>query len=290
MTTKLKSEVDQVRRVKHTSALLGILSLMLVLSGCSNTPVNASSTGFWDHYIIWNFIRAIQGLSSFFGHNYGWGIVFFTIIVRIVILPLMIYQMRSMRKTTELQPQLKALQAKYPDRRDPEQMQQFTEEQRKLYAEAGVNPVAGCLPLLVQMPILLALYQAIFRSETLKAGKFMWMELGDKDPYYILPILAALFTFLTSWLSMKSQPEQNAMTSGMMIFMPLMILVTAINVPAALSLYWVVTNAFSVGQTLLINNPFKIQREREEKARAEKRKARQLQKARDKALNKKKKK
>ncbi|WP_334117057.1 YidC/Oxa1 family membrane protein insertase [Ligilactobacillus sp.] len=273
-----------MRRVKRTGALLGVLSLMLVLSGCGTSPVDASSTGFWDHYIIWNFIRAIQGLSSIFGHNYGWGIVVFTIIVRIIILPLMIYQMKSMRKTTEIQPQLMALQKKYPDRSDPEQMRMMSEEQKRLYAEAGVNPVAGCLPLLVQMPVLIALYQAIFRSETLKTGKFLWMQLGDKDPYYILPVLAAIFTFLTSWLSVKAQPEKNAMTTGMMVFMPLMILVTAINVPAALSLYWVVTNAFSVGQTLLINNPFKIQREREEKERLEKKKARKLQKAREKAL------
>lgn len=181
---------------------------MLVLSGCGTSPVDASSTGFWDHYIIWNFIRAIQGLSRIFGHNYGWGIVVFTIIVRIIILPLMIYQMKSMRKTTEIQPQLMALQKKYPDRSDPEQMRMMSEEQKRLYAEAGVNPVAGCLPLLVQMPILIALYQAIFRSETLKTGKFLWMQLGDKDPYYILPILAAIFTFLTSWLSVKAQPEK----------------------------------------------------------------------------------
>ena len=168
-----------MRRVKRTGALLGVLSLMLVLSGCGTSPVDASSTGFWDHYIIWNFIRAIQGLSRIFGHNYGWGIVVFTIIVRIIILPLMIYQMKSMRKTTEIQPQLMALQKKYPDRSDPEQMRMMSEEQKRLYAEAGVNPVAGCLPLLVQMPILIALYQAIFRSETLKTGKFLWMQLGD---------------------------------------------------------------------------------------------------------------
>ncbi|MGU9560649.1 membrane protein insertase YidC, partial [Lactiplantibacillus pentosus] len=76
-------------------------------------------------------------------------------------------------------------------------MRAMQEEQKKLYAEAGVNPVAGCLPLLVQMPVLIALYQAIFRSQELKTGSFLWMQLGDKDPYFILPVLAALFTFAT---------------------------------------------------------------------------------------------
>ncbi|WP_432739562.1 YidC/Oxa1 family membrane protein insertase [Ligilactobacillus agilis] len=274
-----------MKKKKPVLASLAALSLILVLTGCSSqtVPITEHSTGFWDHYIIWNFVRAIEGLSSFLGHNYGWGIVVFTVIVRIIILPLMVYQMKSMRKTSELQPKLKALQAKYPGK-DPESLKMMREEQQRLYAEAGVNPVAGCLPLLIQMPILIALYQAIFRSETLKAGHFLWMELGDKDPYYILPILAAVFTYATSKLSMMSQPEQNAMTSAMTYGMPIMIFIMALNFPAALSLYWVITNAFSVGQTLLINNPFKINKERKEKEQAEKQQARKLAKAKRKAL------
>lgn len=274
-----------MKKGKKALALFGALSLVLVLSACSTDPVNSQSTGFWDHYIIWNFVRAIKALSNLFGGSYGWGIIIFTIIVRIIILPLMFYQMKSSRKTMDLQPQLKELQAKYPDR-DQDSMRVMQEEQRKLYAEAGVNPVAGCLPLLVQMPVLLALYQAIFRSQELKTGTFMWMQLGDKDPYFILPVLAAIFTFATSKLSMMSQPDtgQKGMTAAMTYGMPLMIFITALNVPAALSLYWVITNAFSVGQTLLINNPFKINRERAEKEQAKKDRERDLKKAKKRAL------
>lgn len=268
---------------KRFAALLGAASLMLVLAGCSTAPIDAQSTGFWDHYIVWNFVRAIQALSDIFGHNYGWGIVVFTIIVRIIILPLMIYQMNTSRKTMELQPQLKALQQKYSSR-DTATMRQLQAETQKLYSEAGVHPMASMLPLLVQMPVMIALYQAIFRSETLKVGQFFWMQLGDKDPYYILPILAAFFTYLTSKLSMMAQPESNAMLTVMTYAMPVFILVIALNVPAALSLYWAITNAFSVVQTWFFNNPYKINREREEKQRAEKQKQRQLEKAKRKAL------
>lgn len=88
-------------------------------------------------------------------------------------------------------------------------MSKLREEQQKLYSEAGVNPVAGCLPLLVQLPILWALYQAIWRTNVLKTGQFLWLKLGVKDPYFVLPILAALFTFISTWLSMKSQPEKK---------------------------------------------------------------------------------
>ena len=273
-----------MKKLKRSLVLLSSLVLMVVvLSGCTpTTKVDASSTGFWDHYIVWNFIRAIQGLSHIFGNSYGWGIVIFTIIVRIIILPLMIYQMKSMRQTMELQPKLKALQEKYPGK-DMESRQMLAKEQQKLYSEAGINPFASILPLIVQMPILFALYQAIFRSDVLKSGTFFWMQLGDKDPYYILPILAAIFTWLTSKLNSMAQPEQNTITTVMTWSMPIMIFVFALNVPAALSLYWVITNLFSAGQTLLINNPFKIRKEREEKESKEKARQRKLAKAKRKA-------
>ncbi|MHC9533592.1 membrane protein insertase YidC [Dellaglioa sp. BT-FLS60] len=270
------------KKSKRFLVLFSMLGLMLVLAGCSTTPITENSTGIWDGGIILSFSRAIIFLSKLFGGNYGVGIIIFTIIIRVILLPLMIYQTRSMRKTAEVQPQLKALQAKHSGK-DAATVQKLREEQQKLYAEAGINPVAGCLPLLVQMPILLALYQAILRTNVLKTGEFLWLQLGDKDPYFILPILAAILTYFVSKLGVMAQPEANSMSSIMVYGTPVMILVTAINLPSALSLYWVITNAFSVGQTLMINNPFKITREREEKVRLEKEKVQAIQKAKKKA-------
>lgn len=266
------------KRIKKISALLAMLSLTVFLTACSNAPITEHSSGLWDGLIVLNFSRAIIWLSKFFNDNYGIGIIIFTIIIRIILLPLMIFQTRSMRKTQEIQPQLKALQQKYSSK-DTETMQKLQEEQRKLYAEAGVNPIAGCLPLVIQLPIIFALYQAIWRTSVLRTGHFLWLQLGAKDPYYILPILAAVFTFLSSWLNMKGQPESNSMTTMMTVGMPLIIFFTALNVPSALSLYWVVTNAFQVGQTLLLQNPWKIKREREEKLQAERDRERAKQKA-----------
>lgn len=270
------------KKSKRFLVLLSMLGLMLVLAGCSTTPITENSTGIWDGGIILSFSRAIIFLSKLFGGNYGVGIIIFTIIIRVILLPLMIYQTKSMRKTAEVQPQLKALQAKHSGK-DAATVQKLREEQQKLYAEAGINPVAGCLPLLVQMPILLALYQAILRTNVLKTGEFLWLQLGDKDPYFILPIFAAILTYFVSKLGVMSQPEANSMSTMMVYGTPIMILVTAVNLPSALSLYWVITNAFSVGQTLLINNPFKITREREEKVRLEKEKVQAIKKAKKKA-------
>jgi YidC/Oxa1 family membrane protein insertase len=267
-----------MKKMKKYLSLTAILGLVFFLTACSNQPITSHSTGLWDGIIVLNFSRAIIGLANLFGSSYGMGIIAFTIIVRIIILPLMIYQTKSMRKTQELQPQLKALQKKYSSR-DTETMKKLREEQQKLYAEAGVNPIAGCLPLLVQLPILWALYQAIWRTEVLKSGQFLWLQLGHRDPSFIMPILAALFTFISSWLAMKSQPEQNGMTTGMMYGMPIIIFIMALNISSAISIYWVVTNAFQAGQTLVLQNPWKIKREREEKQRADRQRQHAVEKA-----------
>ncbi|MEJ6399989.1 membrane protein insertase YidC [Nicoliella lavandulae] len=266
------------KKLKKLIALSSVLSLAFLLSACSTTPITNHSTGIWDGGIVLNFSRAIIWLSNIFGSSYGIGIIVFTIIIRIIILPLMIFQTRSMKKTQEIQPQLKALQKKYSSK-DTETMQKLREEQQKLYSEAGVNPIAGCLPLVVQLPIIYALYQSISRTEILKSGQFLWLRLGDKDPFFVLPILAALLTFVSSWLAMKSQPETNGMATMMTIGMPLIIFFTALNVPSALSLYWVITNAFQAVQTLVLQNPWKMQRERDAKEQARREREHKVAKA-----------
>ena len=264
------------KHVKKALLLSGMLALVVFLSACGATgEVSANSTGIWDRYIVWNFARAIRALS--FG-NAGIGIILFTLIVRIILMPLMHFQTKSMRKTQELQPKIKALQAEY-SAKDMETQQKLKEETQKLYAEHNVNPYAGCLPLLVQMPILMALWQAIQRVPELSQGHFLWLNLGEKDPYLILPILAAVFTFASTYLSSMSQVESNASLKIMNFAMPLMILMMGLGLASGLSLYWVVSNAFQVVQTLLINNPFKIRKEREEARRQEKARDRALERA-----------
>jgi len=257
--------------------MMALVSLVVLLSACGTSEVSAQSTGFWERYVVYYFAEAIKWLSV--GGSRGMGIILFTLIIRIILLPLMNFQTKSMRKTQELQPKLKELQQQYSSK-DTATQQKLREEQQRLYAENGVNPYAGCLPLIVQMPILMAIWQAISRVPELREGSFMWLKvLGNPDPYFILPILAAIFTFGSTYLSSMSQVESNPSMKIMTYMMPVMILVMGINLPSALSLYWVVSNAFQVGQTLLINNPYKIIREREETARQEKERERALRKA-----------
>ncbi|KRL67253.1 preprotein translocase subunit YidC [Companilactobacillus versmoldensis DSM 14857 = KCTC 3814] len=251
-----------------------------MLTGCSNLnePITSNSTGFWDHVVLWNFSRFILWLASLAGNSSGWAIVIFTVIIRVILLPLNWFQIRSMNKQMEIQPQMKALQEKY-SAKDTDTQQTLREETQKLYKEAGVNPVAGCLPLLVQLPVMFALYQAIYKTSELRNGSFLWMQLGKADPYYIMAILAALFTFLATYISSLSQPNQNGTTKMMTYIMPIFIFVPALTFPSAITLYWVVTNAFQVLQTLVLQNPFKYRRKQREKAEKERERQRKIRKA-----------
>ncbi|KRN98688.1 membrane protein insertase YidC [Companilactobacillus kimchiensis] len=257
-----------------------LLSVVLVLAGCSNlnVPITSHSTGFWDHYVIYSFSRFILWIASLVGNSYGWAIVIFTLLVRIILLPLNWYQIRSTNKQMKIQPQMKELQDKY-SAKDTDTQQKLREETQKLYSEAGVNPVAGCLPLVIQLPVMFGLYQAIYKTTQLRDGSFLWMQLGKADPYYIMAILAAVFTFLSTYMSSYSQPTQNATTKIMTWVMPIFIFVPALTFPSAITIYWVVTNAFQVLQTLAFQNPFKYRREQKEAEEAERDKQRRLRKA-----------
>lgn len=250
--------------------------LVMVIAGITY-PGNIAGQGLWGT-IVAAFSQSILGVSNWFGGNAGVGIIVYTLLIRLLILPLMAQQSASMIKMQEIAPALKALQAKYPTR-DTSSMQAMQTEQRAIYKEAGVNPFASFIPLLVQMPILMALYSSIQSTPALQQGTFLWIQLGGRDPYFVLPILAALFTLASSLLVMMGQPERNGVMTTMTFAMPVMIFVFAINVPAALSLYWVVSNAFQVGQTWVLQNPFKIRAARADKVRAEKARERAIRKA-----------
>lgn len=273
------------KQAKRLLALGAMLLVAVTLAGCSNAPVDASSTGFWDHYVVYNAGKFIVWLSDLLGGNYGVGIIAFTILVRVLIFPLSAIGMKNMTKQSEMAPALKALQQKY-SAKDPETQAKLRTETQKLYAESGANPVMGCLPMLIQMPFLLALYQAIFRTDLLNKGTFLWMSLGHPDPYLITAILAAIFTGLTSYMSMLAQPVKNSMSWAMTLFMPVFIFFIALKLPSAVTIYWVVTNAFSLFQQLILQNPFKLRREREAKLQAERDKMKAKRKAYKRALRK----
>lgn len=259
--------IRKVLRLKKKAKWVGLLATSLfVLTACGTGPVTSQSSGAWDQLIYW-FASVIQFLSI--NGQIGIGIILFTILIRTLLLPLFQIQINSSRKMQELQPKLKALQAEYPGT-DMESRQQLYEATQALYKENGVSMRSSMIPLLIQMPILLALFQALTRVEVLKVGHFLWLNLGEPDPIFVLPVLAAGFTFLSTWLTNKSAIEKNMAMTVMTFAMPVMIFLFALPAASGVSLYWTVSNAYQVVQTLVFNNPFKIIAERQAKIDLEK--------------------
>lgn len=271
-------------RLKKKAKWAGLLTVsLLVLTACGTGPVTSQSPGAWDQLIYW-FASVIRFLSI--NGQIGIGIILFTILIRTLLLPLFQIQSNSSRKMQELQPKLKELQAQYPGT-DMDSRQQLYEATQALYKEHGVSMKSSFIPLLIQMPILLALFQALSRVEFLKIGHFLWLNLGETDPYFILPVLAAVFTFLSTWLTNKAALEKNGAMTIMTYVMPVLIFFFALSAASGVALYWTVSNAYQVLQTLAFNNPYKIIAERQAKVDAEKERQAKIRKAQKKARKKK---
>ncbi|MBD8138372.1 YidC family membrane integrase SpoIIIJ [Peribacillus sp. NPDC101481] len=244
---------------KRILLIIGLASIMMLLAGCTEIkePITADSEGFWNSYIVYPLSALIIWLSEAFGENYGLGIIGVTLIIRLALLPLMIKQVKSSKAMQAIQPEMKELQAKYSSK-DAATQQKLQQETMALFSKYNVNPLAGCLPILVQMPILIGFYHAISRTEEIALHSFLWFDLGSPDPYYILPVVAGITTFIQQKMSMagmNSNPQMAAQMTMMLYIMPIMIVVFAINFPAALSLYWVVGNIFGIVQTYFIKGP-----------------------------------
>ncbi|MFC0273062.1 YidC family membrane integrase SpoIIIJ [Metabacillus herbersteinensis] len=236
--------------------VIGLVSILTLLSGCTevNVPITAESEGYWNKYFVYPLSWLIIYFAELFGNNYGLSIVVVTLVIRLAILPLMIKQMKNSKAMQALQPEMKKLKEKYSSK-DQQTQQKLQQETMGLFQKHGVNPLAGCFPLLVQMPILIGFYHAIMRTEEIAEHNFLWFDLGEKDPFFILPIIAGITTFIQQKMMMAGTENQNPQMAMMLWIMPVMIVVFAITFPAALSLYWVVGNLFMIVQTFLIKGP-----------------------------------
>lgn len=178
--------------------------------------------------------------------NYGLSIVIMTVIVKLILYPLSKKQIESTKAMMELQPKMKAIQEKYKDDK-----QRLNMELANLYKSEGVNPLAGCLPLVVQMPIMIGIFYGIRDFHYAGPSNFLWMEsISNPDPTYILPVLSALTTFIQSKQTMPD--TGNPQNKIMLYFMPLFIGYISLTFPAGLVLYWVIMNIMQIGQQFLM--------------------------------------
>ena len=225
--------------------------------------------------IINPFITILLFLYQVLGGNVVLAIVVFTILVRLATYPLTMKQQRSTKAMQEIQPEMKKLQEKYKNDRE-----RLAAAQMELYREYGVNPLAGCLPLLIQFPILIGLYRAIvatlaatplqlldlsgrlwiddLSSAVPMDSRFLWLNLATPDPLYILPILVVVTTWLQQKLLTpatassssgdKSTDQAAAMSRQMMMIMPIMFGFFSLSFASGLSIYFIVSNIIGIGQ------------------------------------------
>ncbi|WP_053959725.1 YidC/Oxa1 family membrane protein insertase [Sulfobacillus thermosulfidooxidans] len=209
---------------------------------------------------IWGgFLSLIRGAFVVFTgwtHNYVLGIILLTLMVRLILLPLGIYQARSMQKMAKVGPKQREIQQRHKG--NPQAMQA---ELAKLYKEEGVNPASGCLPLLLQIPVMYGLFDVLERFKYVhhNYGFWVWQNLAKPDPTYILPILVAVSTFFMQKQTMMMTPQQPEMQQSqklMLWMMPIVFGYVASRFPAGLSVYYVVSNLFQLGQTMwLLRRP-----------------------------------
>ncbi|MBU8905760.1 YidC family membrane integrase SpoIIIJ [Desertibacillus haloalkaliphilus] len=237
---------------RKLSLIAMLIGLMIVLTGCFNIeePIKAESEGIWDSYFVYPLSWLLIYFADLFNDNYGLSIIVITILLRLLILPLMIKQTKSAKAMQDIQPEMQKLREKY-SAKDQKTQQKLQQETMALFQERGVNPLAGCLPLLIQMPILLAFYHAIMRTEDINNHSFLWFALDAPDPI-ILPIIAGITTFIQQKMMMVAD---NPQMKVLLYIMPVMIFVFAMFFPAALTLYWVIGNLFMIAQTYFITGP-----------------------------------
>jgi YidC/Oxa1 family membrane protein insertase len=187
-------------------------------------------------------------------HNWGWSIVLQTIIITLALVPLRFYQLKSALKMQRVQPQMKAIQEKYKkySMRDPRK-QEMNKEIADLYKREGVNPVGGCLPLLMQLPFLYAYYRMLSTAIDLRQAHWLWIhDLSAADPWYLLPIVMAVSMFVLQKMTPQGgiDPAQQRM---MNIMMPVMMGFFFFKLPAGLNLYYALSNVIMIAQTWVMN-------------------------------------
>jgi YidC/Oxa1 family membrane protein insertase len=210
---------------------------------------------------IWDqIIQALEAVLRFIDQgvgNAGLAIIIFTLIVKAATLPLTLKSVKSMRETQRIQPLIREINKRYKDDKPKQQA-----ETMRLYQEHGVNPMGSCLPMVIQLPIFFALYQALIglvNHDPHFAGAFLWVpNLAKADPYYIWPILSGAFQFLGNRMSQpygsnKNVDSQQAMMNKIMQFMPLYLIVIYLNFAAGPVIYWTFSAIFSAVQTYFIN-------------------------------------
>lgn len=209
----------------------------------------------WFGFLAKPIFLILNWTADILTHNYGWAIIVITIVINMLMFPLKITSMKSAKKQQVIQPLIKALNDKYKGipMRDPRQAQK-NEELMALYKKYGINPLGGCLPMLIQLPFLYAFYQVLKVSIELRGAPFLWVhDLSQPEtlPIRLLPVILVITQFMTQ--KMTPTPGVDPSQQKMMLFMPLVFGYMFYFLSAGLVLYYLTSNLVGVAQQWLLN-------------------------------------
>ncbi|CAM4294335.1 membrane protein insertase YidC [Arcobacter suis] len=208
----------------------------------------------WFTFIAKPMFLLLQFIQGYVG-NWGWTIVILTILIKLVLYPLSYKGMVSMQKLKDLAPKMKEIQVKYKDDKQKQSMHMM-----ELYKKHGANPMGGCLPLILQIPVFFAIYRVLLNAIELKGADWIfWVhDLAEMDPYFVLPILMGVTMFLQQKITPNTM--QDEMQKKIFQFLPVVFTFFFLWFPAGLTLYWFINNLFTIGQQYYINSIFERKR------------------------------
>ena len=195
--------------------------------------------------LLKQFLALLLTTTDKYVGNFGVSIIVVTILIKIALLPLTLKQDKSMKEMKKIQPELEKLKEKYANDK-----QMLNIKTMELYKEHKVNPLGGCLPLLIQLPILIALFGVLRNGIIPQDSSFLWLKLPDKDPYYILPILNGAVSFFQQKL--MGSADSNPQMKNMMYIFPIMMIMISYKMPSGLQLYWLTSSILAVVQQYFI--------------------------------------
>lgn len=238
--------------MKKLQLSLLLISTTILLAGCQSVE---NQEGFFYSTFVKPMNWALDTLGNAFDGSYGLAIIAITLIIRLVLLPFMLKSYKSQSemkvKMDKVRPQMNDIQARMKQAKTQEEKLAIQQEMMALYKEHNLNPLnMGCLPMLIQMPVVMGLYFAIRYSTEIKTHSFLWFDLGSTD--IIMTAIAGIIYFIQAKVSLLTVPEEQKAQMKLMIYIsPIMIVIISLSSMAALPLYWAVGGAFLIVQTFI---------------------------------------
>nr|WP_106781612.1 membrane protein insertase YidC [Lysinibacillus timonensis] len=240
-------------------------ALLFILTGCQSVE---NQEGFFYNIFVKPMDFLLDYLGALFGGSYGLAIIAITVAIRLILMPPMLknYRNQSLMKSKMdiVKPKMDEIQARLKAAETKEQQMAIQQEMLALYRDNGINPLnMGCLPMIIQMPIIMGLYFAILYSADVKSHEFLWFNLGTPD--ILMTAIAGIVYFLQAQVSLWTVPEAQKAQMKMMIYIsPIMIVIISISSMAALPLYWSVSGILLIIQTYIgrkfySNHPEKVE-------------------------------